>query len=69
MQTILGFEGGPLAGLGSLECTPGYYNNEGQLHPHAAQSAPYGAGSISFFKLLEKWREEGNFEGLELRRP
>ena len=69
VQTILGFEGGPLAGLGGPECTPGYYNNEGQPHPHAEQSAPYGGGSIQFFKLLEDWRNDGAFEGLEFRGP
>ena len=68
VKTILGFEGGPLAGLGGPDCTPGYYNNEGQEHPHAAQSAPWGGGSIGFFKLLEDWREEGSFEGLEFGR-
>jgi hypothetical protein len=26
---------------------------------------PYGGGSIRFFKLLEEWREDGRFEGLE----
>ncbi len=69
VQRILGFEGGPLAGLGGPDCTPGYYNNEGQEHPHAAQSAPYGPGSISFFELLAKWRAEGTFEGMQFRRP
>ena len=65
VDTICGFEGGPLGGLGGPECTPGYYNNEGQPHPHAQQSAPYGGGSIAFFELLEKWRDAGNFAGLE----
>ena len=65
IQTILGFEGGPLSGLGGPDCTPGYYNNEGQPNPNAAQSAPYGGGSIQFFELLHAWREDGNFEGLE----
>ncbi|NKB99960.1 MAG: NAD(P)-binding protein [Pseudomonadales bacterium] len=65
VKTIIGFEGGPLGGLGGPDCTPGYYNNEGQPNPTAAQSAPYGGGSIKFFQLLEQWREDGNFEGLE----
>ena len=64
VNTILGFEGGALGGLGGPDCTPGYYNNEGQPHPLAAQSAPYGGGSIQFFELLAKWRETGTFEGL-----
>ena len=65
VDTITGFSGGPLGAIGGPDCTPGYYNNEGQPNPNALQSAPYGGGSIKFFKLLEKWRETGNFEGLE----
>ncbi|MBS05076.1 MAG: monooxygenase [Gammaproteobacteria bacterium] len=65
VETILGFAGGPMGGLGGPDCTPGYYNNEGQPNPNAAQSAPYGGGSIRFFKLLEEWREDGSFDGLE----
>ena len=57
--------GGPLGGLGGASCTPGYYNNEGQPNPLAKQSSPYGGGSIRFFKLLEEWREDGRFEGLQ----
>lgn len=68
VQTILGFEGGPLGGLGGEDCTPGYYNNEGQPHPLAKQSAPFGGGSIRFFELMEAWRESGDFEGLEFGR-
>jgi cyclohexanone monooxygenase len=65
VKTILGFKGGPLGGLGGPDCTPGYYNNEGQPNPRAAQSAPYGGGSIHFFELLQQWRAAGDFEGLE----
>ena len=55
-----------MAGPGGPDCTPGYYNNEGQARsPDALQAAPYGGGSIAFFDLLEKWREEGEFAGLE----
>ena len=64
VETILSSAGGPMGGLGWPDCTPGYYNNEGQPNPNAAQSAPYGRGSIRFFKLLEEWREDGAFEGL-----
>ncbi len=65
VETIVGFAGGPLGGLGGPDCTPGYYNNEGKPNPNAMQSAPFGGGSIRFFKLLEEWREDGKFEGLE----
>lgn len=67
VSTILGFDGGPLGGLGGPDCTPGYYNNEGQPNPNAQQSAPYGGGSIKFFKLLADWREDGRFEGLSFQ--
>jgi len=67
VNTIVGFNGGPLGGLGGADCTPGYYNNEGQPNPNARQSAPYGGGSIRFFELLKKWREDGNFEGLTFK--
>lgn len=67
VDTIVGFTGGPLGGLGGPDCTPGYYNNEGQPNPNAQQSAPYGGGSIRFFELLKEWREDGNFEGLTFK--
>ena len=67
IDTIVGFTGGPFGGLGGADCTPGYYNNEGQPNPNAQQSAPYGGGSIRFFELLKEWREDGNFEGLTFK--
>jgi cyclohexanone monooxygenase len=51
--------------IGGPGCTPGYYNNEGRPNPLAAQGAPYGGGPVKFFRILEKWRDEGNFDGLE----
>ena len=63
VQTILAKgDGMPIGGPG---CTPGYYNNEGQPSPGARQASPYGGGSIEFFQLLEKWRADGSFDGLE----
>ncbi|MBV9330224.1 MAG: NAD(P)/FAD-dependent oxidoreductase [Alphaproteobacteria bacterium] len=50
------------------ECTPGYYNNEGQPSERAARNSPYGAGPIAFVKVLEDWRAEGNLKGLILGR-
>ncbi|MGZ5924443.1 MAG: monooxygenase, partial [Rhizomicrobium sp.] len=50
------------------ECTPGYYNNEGKPSALAARNGPYGLGPIAFVKLLEDWRSEGEFKGLELNR-
>ncbi|WP_293676667.1 NAD(P)/FAD-dependent oxidoreductase [uncultured Phenylobacterium sp.] len=48
------------------ECTPGYYNNEGNPEATAKQNGSYGAGPVAFVKLLEQWREAGTLEGLEL---
>jgi cyclohexanone monooxygenase len=60
-----------LARLGTrfyTECTPGYYNSEGQRGNRAGFfSEMYGAGPIRFFALIKEWREEGNLKGLELR--
>jgi cyclohexanone monooxygenase len=51
-----------------LECTPSYYNNEGQPSDISVRSGAYLGGSISFLKLLSEWRERGDFTGLEMRR-
>ena len=48
------------------ECTPGYYNNEGQPSPLAIQNGSYGRGAIAFVHLLEEWRADGELKGLEL---
>lgn len=49
-----------------IECTPGYYNNEG--HPEADQglNAFYPAGSDAFISLMDQWRADDRLEGLEL---
>ncbi|MGV8996608.1 MAG: flavin-containing monooxygenase [Parvibaculaceae bacterium] len=49
------------------ECTPGYYNNEGQPSERAIRNGSYGAGSIAFIKLLEDWRAKGDLPGLDLQ--
>ncbi len=50
------------------ECTPGYYNNEGEPSALAARNGSYGKGPIAFIRMLEAWRADGAMEGLE-RRP
>ena len=49
------------------ECTPGYYNNEGQPNPKSVQSQSYGKGPNAFFKKLKAWREDGNMPGMNQR--
>jgi len=48
------------------ECTPGYYNNEGQVAQMNKRNGSYGAGPVAFVKVLEGWRAEGSLAGLEL---
>ncbi len=48
------------------ECTPGYYNNEGQFDPAAAATGAYWRGPTAFIRLLQAWREDGELQGLEL---
>ncbi len=48
------------------ECTPGYYNGEGQLSPMAASFSSYGKGSVAFFDTIREWRDEGGMRGLEV---
>jgi cation diffusion facilitator CzcD-associated flavoprotein CzcO len=51
--------------IGSPDCTPGYYNNEGQpLGPAARFNVGYPAGPSAYFKYLDAWRQSGAFEGL-----
>ncbi|GAB5453226.1 MAG: NAD(P)/FAD-dependent oxidoreductase [Halioglobus sp.] len=54
--------------LPNADCTPGYYNNEGQPIPEQAHSyAGYPQGAPAFFKFIHGWREAGSFQGLEFR--
>ena len=50
------------------QCTPGYYNNEGQPGEGGLIGSSYGKGPMAFFQLLADWRAAGDFAGLELRR-
>jgi len=57
---------GPGMMLGSPDCTPGYYNNEGQPLAEAAQyNRGYPAGATAYFKYIREWRESGDFAGIE----
>jgi len=56
------------------ECTPGYYNNEGEVRKDGAGrekyrhflGETYGPGWEAFTQLLQDWREKGDLEGLTL---
>jgi cation diffusion facilitator CzcD-associated flavoprotein CzcO len=51
------------------DCTPGYYNNEGRgASPHGILgSLGFPEGPVAFFDYIAKWRNSGDFEGLEFR--
>ncbi|MBC7372731.1 MAG: NAD(P)/FAD-dependent oxidoreductase [Frankiales bacterium] len=52
----------------SPDCTPGYYNNEGQDAGRKGRLAVgYPAGAAAFFSHLADWRESGDLAGLDLR--
>ena len=49
------------------ECTPGYYNNEGNHDKtNGFLSNAYGKGPVAFFYLLENWKKSATFEGLAI---
>jgi cyclohexanone monooxygenase len=50
-----------------LECTPGYYNNEGKPSDLTSiRNNFYMGGAVAFIKLLEEWRARGSFDAFEL---
>ena len=56
--------------IGSTNCTPGYYNNEGKGWGDGADgsiiaASSYPAGATAYFEYLKKWRSSGEFEGIE----
>ncbi|MEM7251840.1 MAG: NAD(P)/FAD-dependent oxidoreductase [Pseudomonadota bacterium] len=54
--------------IGSPDCTPGYYNNEGQSPPpHASLNLGYPQGPSAYFRYIDEWRRAGTFQGLTFR--
>ena len=59
---------GPGRMIGAPDCTPGYYNNEGQdPGPAAKLYVGYPTGASAYFKYLAGWRDSGRFDGLSFR--
>jgi cyclohexanone monooxygenase len=66
IELLLGGPGPVL--LGTADCTPGYYNNEGQdPGPNGRFFVGYPGGAAAYFQYLDGWRRAGTFEGLEFR--
>jgi cyclohexanone monooxygenase len=61
-------ESAPPAGDFAVECTPGYYNNEGGGAEgiRSPLGEPYGPGFYAFDDLLASWRADGSMAGLLL---
>ncbi len=62
-------ESNPMSFFGNNDCTPGYYNNEGQPLNARARFAMsgYPFGPVAFFQFIDEWRTSGDFEGLTFR--
>jgi len=64
VQTVFDF-GGRFAEF-TADCTPGYYNNEGQPSDKGRQSGFYFGEPTEFGEILEAWRADGSMKGLEV---
>ncbi len=58
---------GPGMLIGTPDCTPGYYNNEGQPSEFAQYYVGYPHGAQAYFMYFENWLKSGNFDGVEFR--
>ena len=47
-------------------CTPGYFNNEGQLSSDSFYGSLYGGGTIKFFDIVRGWRASNDLRGMTL---
>jgi cyclohexanone monooxygenase len=46
------------------ECTPGYYNSEGEPNGRSFLGDPFWGGFYALEDLLQAWRDSGQLEGL-----
>ena len=56
------------AGDFQSECTPGYFNNEGNSSGFVMRNAVFLGNQLEYFDALRKWREEGKMRGLAIER-
>lgn len=67
VDLILKSQGSMMAGT---ECTPGFWNNEGQGWSKAFRQAQgHPGGAEGFFKHIEAWRDAGTYAGLTFKKP
>ena len=62
-------ESNPRSFGGDLDCTPGYYNNEGKPigRKERLGASGYPDGPVAYFHYIAEWRSNGDFKGLEFR--
>jgi cyclohexanone monooxygenase len=48
------------------ECTPGYYNSEGEPNGRSFLGDPFWGGFYALEDLLQVWRDTGEMKGLVL---
>lgn len=55
--------------MGNPDCTPGYYNNEGQPigRKQRLGGSGYPAGPVVYWQFIDQWRTSGEFQGFEFR--
>jgi hypothetical protein len=64
---------GAMAGVAN--CTPGYYNNDGEIDKprsmeelmNAARLANWGDGIADFIRIIEEWRSSDELDGLDVK--
>lgn len=49
------------------ECTPGYYNSEGEPNGRSFLGEPYWGGFYALTELLQNWRDAGDMNGLAVQ--
>ena len=69
VQLILGARRGVGGGSALADCTPGYYNNEGQSLGRKGKlnAGGYPKGPVAFFDFIAGWRSSGHFDGIDFR--
>jgi cation diffusion facilitator CzcD-associated flavoprotein CzcO len=68
-EWVAAIEAAPRSFVGGPECTPGYYNNEGQPEGRRQKlnMGGYPLGPVAFFQYIDEWRNGGELPGLEFR--
>ncbi|KAL1795887.1 hypothetical protein ACET3X_006111 [Alternaria dauci] len=63
-QTIV--DGFAMRGDFIKECTPGYFNNEGEIRESDKRNGVYAYGNPAFINILNAWRKEGEMKGVNV---